>query len=196
MKGPHVGLDAKDLAATRIEENDRRHVAEVERARPFRHFLLLAPRTRCKDCTEVARDEAHHVEFADLGEHFRALEAFALQLVAARAGRRLEQHRERLGAELAAQVLRLRHEKGLIREARGCRGFLARRGIVQKGHFALHAARHEIERRLESFRRVVAVDAQHDPAALVEEDDGWRELDLHHRRELLLAHLAAIEPGA
>src|SRR5207247_2839165 len=102
VKRAQVGFDAERLLAVRAEENHRRRVGEAERTRPV---LGREPVSRQSRYRSAFRErEARHVEALQRLDDSRAAEALAVQLVAGRAGRRLEENGERFCAAPAQIV--------------------------------------------------------------------------------------------
>src|SRR5216683_3183201 len=95
VKRPQIRVDPKYFDAAAIEEYDRRGVRDAELARPRLSGGSAAARggERGRSCER----EARYIEFALERAHFGALQSFAMELVAGRAMRGLEEHRKRLG---------------------------------------------------------------------------------------------------
>ena len=118
-----------------------------------------------------------------------------MQLVAGRAIGRLENHRQRLASLLAPQVVRRPQEERLVVQARA-RGLSNGAAKIFRQRLAsLEPRGHVIEHGLEALRWVIAIEARHHGALLVEEKESRRELHLEQTRELLFGHDAAVDPG-
>src|ERR1700680_3108284 len=135
VKRPQVRVDPKYFHAAAIEEHDRRGVRDAELARPRLSSRGAAGRGGGggRSCGRAARP----IECADERAHLGALQSFAMELVAGRAMRGLEEHRERLGAWLTPQVVRRSEEERLVVQFRTRRLPPPLRGIVAGTRAAL-----------------------------------------------------------
>src|SRR5882762_3573880 len=191
VKRAQVGLDAERLLAVRAEENHRRRVGEAERTRPVLGREPVSRRSRHRSA--IPEREARHVETLQRLRDSRAAKALAVQLVAGRAGRRLEENGERFCAA-PAQIVGRFEEEGLVLQLLS--GRLPDRSAQVLGEcgFSLLAAGDPVEHRLEAVRRIIAVQPRHDRAALVEKDERRRELYFQERREPLLGEFLSVRP--
>lgn len=108
---------------------------------------------------------------------------------------RFKQHRERLAAGLAAQVVGRLHEEGLYVERRAGTGLRHAAHVLGEVTLPFQAPRRVIERRREAVRRVVTVDAGDELALFVEQQHGRGELHGKELRQFFFAPDLAVEPG-
>src|SRR5437867_9080761 len=108
--------------------------------------------------------------------------------------RGLEEHRERLAAWLAPQVVRPPEEERLVVQYRTRRLAHALLEIVAERLLPFQMPRDIVEHRFEALRRIIAVETRHHLSFFVEKEERRRELHVEHACELLLGHDATIEP--
>ena len=116
-----------------------------------------------------AEREPYHIDTLDLRQHLVAAESFPVQLVAGRAVGRFEDHRERLVSFLAPQVVRRPQEERFLVQTRARRLANGAAEVIGQRLAALEPRGDVIEHGLEALRRVIAVEAHHHRALLVEE---------------------------